>query len=71
MQKGFRRNVDPSTSRDYFAPQLIGVDTLKMDIPSAARILEKLSPAFEEGSFDAPLIAKAVRSVMPNTRTSS
>jgi hypothetical protein len=42
-----------------------------MDLPSGARILEKLSPAFEEGSFDAPLIAKAVRSVMPNTRTSS
>jgi NADPH:quinone reductase-like Zn-dependent oxidoreductase len=40
--------------------QLIGVDTLKMDLTSAARILEKLTPFFEEGSYDAPVIAKTM-----------
>ena len=40
--------------------QLIGVDTLKIDLRSAARILEKLTPFFEEGSYDAPVIAKTM-----------
>jgi NADPH:quinone reductase-like Zn-dependent oxidoreductase len=40
--------------------QLIGVDTLKLDLTAAARILEKLTPLFEEGSYDAPVIAKAM-----------
>jgi NADPH2:quinone reductase len=40
--------------------QLIGVDTLKMDLRSAARILEKLTPFFEEGSYAAPVIAKTM-----------
>jgi NADPH:quinone reductase-like Zn-dependent oxidoreductase len=40
--------------------QLIGVDTLKMDLRSAARILETLTPFFEEGSYHAPVIAKTM-----------
>jgi NADPH:quinone reductase len=40
--------------------QLIGVDTLKMDLRSSARILGKLTPFFDDGSYAAPLIAKTL-----------
>ncbi len=40
--------------------QLFGVDSFKLDLTAAARILEKLSPFFDDGSFDAPFIAKTL-----------
>ncbi|MGB6691079.1 MAG: zinc-binding alcohol dehydrogenase family protein [Terracidiphilus sp.] len=40
--------------------QLFGVDTLKRDLTSAARILEKLRHGFEEGSYHPPIIAKTM-----------
>lgn len=40
--------------------QLFGVDTLKRDLKSAARILEKLKPGFEEGAYSPPTIAKTL-----------
>jgi NADPH2:quinone reductase len=40
--------------------QLFGVDTLKRDLTSAARILDKLRQGFEEGSYHPPAIAKTL-----------
>jgi NADPH2:quinone reductase len=40
--------------------QLIGVDTLKRDLTAAARILEKLKPGFEDGSYRPPVITKTM-----------
>jgi NADPH:quinone reductase-like Zn-dependent oxidoreductase len=40
--------------------QLIGVDTLKLDLTSAARILDKLRQGFEEGSYHPPAIARTM-----------
>lgn len=40
--------------------QLFGVDTLKRDLTAAARILEKLKPGFEDGSYHPPVIAKTM-----------
>jgi NADPH:quinone reductase len=40
--------------------QLFGVDTLKRDLTSAARILDKLREGFEEGSYHPPVIAKTM-----------
>ena len=40
--------------------QLFGVDTLKRDLSSTARILEKLRHGFEAGSYHPPVIAKTM-----------
>lgn len=40
--------------------QLFGVDTLKRDLTSAARILEKLKHGFDEGSYHPPVIAETM-----------
>jgi NADPH:quinone reductase-like Zn-dependent oxidoreductase len=40
--------------------QLIGVDTLKRDLTSAARILDELRQGFEEGSYHPPVIARTL-----------
>ena len=40
--------------------QLFGVDTLKRDLRSSARILEQLRQGFEEGSYHAPAIAEVM-----------
>jgi NADPH:quinone reductase len=40
--------------------QLFGVDSLKRDLTAAARILEKLKPGFEDGSYRPPAIAKTM-----------
>ena len=40
--------------------QLFGVDTLKRDLTSAAKILEKLRDGFEEGSYQPPVIGRTM-----------
>lgn len=40
--------------------QLFGVDTLKRDMTAAALLLQELSPGFEDGSFQPPIIARTV-----------
>jgi NADPH:quinone reductase len=40
--------------------QLFGVDTLKRDMTASAAILEALTPHFETGAFQAPLIDRVV-----------
>jgi len=40
--------------------QLFGVDTLKRDLSSTARILEKLKHGFDAGSYHPPIIAKTM-----------
>jgi NADPH:quinone reductase len=40
--------------------QLFGVDTLKRDLSSPARILKKLMHGFEAGNYHPPVIAKTM-----------
>jgi NADPH:quinone reductase-like Zn-dependent oxidoreductase len=40
--------------------QLFGVDSLKRDLTAASRILQKLLPGFEDGSYRPPVIAKTL-----------
>jgi NADPH:quinone reductase len=40
--------------------QLFGVDTLKRDMTASAAILEAVTPHFEDGTFQAPLIDRVV-----------
>jgi NADPH:quinone reductase len=40
--------------------QLFGVDTLKRDLTSTARILESLKPGFESGAYHPPAISEAM-----------
>jgi NADPH:quinone reductase-like Zn-dependent oxidoreductase len=40
--------------------RMFGVDTLKWDMTESARILEALTPGFADGTFEAPIIDRAV-----------
>ena len=40
--------------------RLFGVDTLKRDMSASARMLDAISPGFDDGQFDPPVIAAAM-----------